>query len=55
MSDYAWFALKGIGYLALVGVAVWILHSAWPLLVILFMPGWSSDTCKCSAAGKSGE
>lgn len=43
MSDYSWFALKGIGYLALIGFACWVTTSAWPLFALVFMPSWTPD------------
>lgn len=43
MSDYGWFALKGIGYLVLIGFAVWLTDSATPLWALLLMPGWTED------------
>jgi hypothetical protein len=42
MSDYGWFALKGVGYLVLIGFVCWLLHSAWPLWALLFMPSWGT-------------
>lgn len=43
MSDYAWFVLKGLGYLALIGFAVWLLRSAAPLFALLLMPSWTAS------------
>lgn len=43
MSDYGWFALKGIGYLVLIGVTVWLTKSAWPLWALLLMPTFSNN------------
>lgn len=46
MSDYAWFALKGIGYLVLIGFVCWALQSAWPLWALVLMPSWTADDKK---------
>jgi hypothetical protein len=43
MSDYAWFAVKGMGYLALIGFVCWVATSPWPLLALVFMPSWVPD------------
>ena len=43
MSDYAWFAIKGMGYLALIGFAVYWTDSAVPLWALLLMPNWLGD------------
>ena len=40
MSDYGWFALKGIGYLVLVGFVIWITKSLAPLFALLLFPSW---------------
>ena len=40
MSDYGWFCIKGVGYLVLIGFAVWWTDSAWALLALLLMPSW---------------
>lgn len=42
MSEYGWFAVKGIGYLVLIGFTVWLTHSAYPLWALLLMPSWKS-------------
>ena len=42
MNDYSWFALKGLGYLFLIGFAVYLTNSATPLWALLLMPDWSS-------------
>jgi hypothetical protein len=46
MSDYGWFALKGICYLVLIGFVCWFMHSAWPLWALLLVPFWSGDDKK---------
>lgn len=46
MSDYGWFAIKGCGYLILIGFAVWLLHSAIPLWALLLIPSWSDSDSK---------
>lgn len=43
MSDYAWFALKGIGYLTLIGLVCFWTGSAMPLWALLLMPSWAKD------------
>lgn len=43
MSDYGWFAVKGIGYLVLIGFAVWMTNSALPLWALLLLPSWTGD------------
>lgn len=43
MSDYGWFAVKGIGYLVLIGFAVWMTNSALPLWALLLLPSWKGD------------
>jgi hypothetical protein len=43
VSDYGWFALKGIGYLALIGFAVWLTESGWPLWALMLMPSWGAN------------
>lgn len=43
MSNYGWFALKGICYLILIGFAVWYTETAWALLALALMPNWTSD------------
>lgn len=43
MTDYTWFAIKGIGYLILIGFAIWWTESAMPLWALLLMPNWTSD------------
>lgn len=40
MTDYAWFAIKGIGYLTLIGFACWVTESGMPLWALVFMPSW---------------
>ena len=43
MSDYGWFALKGIGYLTLIGFVCWLTESAMPLWALLLVPSWKPD------------
>lgn len=43
MRDYAWFALKGIGYLVLIGLVCWMTTSGWPLMALAFMPSWTGE------------
>ena len=43
MSDYKMFALKGVGYLILIGFAIWWTESATPLWALLLMPAWIPD------------
>jgi hypothetical protein len=43
MSDYAWFSVKGIGYLVLIEFVCWMLKSPWPLLALFLLPSWKSD------------
>ena len=43
MSDYGWFAIKGMCYLALIGFAVYWTDSATPLWALLLMPSWLGD------------
>ena len=43
MSDYAWFAVKGMGYLALIGFVCYWTDSAMPLWALLLMPSWGTD------------
>jgi hypothetical protein len=42
VSDYGWFAVKGVVYLALIGFAVWWTNSAMPLWALLLMPSWEN-------------
>ena len=44
MTDYAWFAVKGIGYLVLIGLVCWWTTSGWPLWALLLMPSWTGKT-----------
>lgn len=49
MTDYAWFALKGISYVVIIGVAILVTESALPLLALLLMPSWTKDPdCSCA-------
>lgn len=41
MSDYAWFAVKAIIYLILIGFAVYLTKSAMPLWALLAIPSWT--------------
>lgn len=43
MSDYGWFAVKGIGYLVLIGLVCWWTESAMPLWALLLMPSSTGD------------
>lgn len=43
MSDYAWFALKCMVIIAVIGGAVWVTETGWPLWALLLMPSWRSD------------
>lgn len=43
MSDYAWFAIKGMVYLCLIGFAVWFTKSAMPLWALLLMPSFTDN------------
>jgi hypothetical protein len=43
MSDYAWFAVKGIGYLVLIGFVCYWTDSAMPLWALILMPSWTPD------------
>ena len=43
MTDYAWFAIKGIGHLVLIGYAIYLTDSAMPLWALLLMPSWVKD------------
>lgn len=43
MSDYGWFALKGMGYLTLIGFVCWLTKSALPLWALLLLPSWAGD------------
>lgn len=43
MSDYGWYVVKGVGYLALIGFAVWVTNSAVPLWALLLLPTWKDD------------
>ena len=43
MSEYGWFVIKALGYLALIGFAVWITKSGLPLWALLLMPSWGSS------------
>ena len=42
MTDYAWYAIKTMCYLILIGFAVWLAHSAMPLWALFLIPYWSS-------------
>lgn len=46
MTDYAWFAIKGMGYLILIGFACWIAESGLPLWALVFIPTWVEDERK---------
>lgn len=46
MTDYAWFALKSMVILAVIGVAVWVTQTGWPLWALLIMPSYRSDDSK---------
>lgn len=50
-SEYKWFALKGIGYLILIGFAVWIVGEATPLWALLLLPSWKK--CDSDSDDKS--
>jgi hypothetical protein len=42
MSDFGWGALVIIAYVALVGVAVYLTKSGWPLWALLLVPSIST-------------
>jgi len=46
MSDYAWFALKCMAIIAVIGCAVWVTETGWSLWALLLMPSFSSDDAK---------
>ena len=43
MSDYAWFVIKSIGYLVLIGFVCYWTDSAVPLWALLLMSSWGTD------------
>ena len=42
MSDYAWVAIENIVLLLVIGIAIYVSWSPWPLLALLFMTFSSS-------------
>lgn len=44
MSDYGWFVVKSVAIIAVIGLAVWLTASGFPLLALLFLPSWTGSS-----------
>lgn len=46
MSDFGWFVLAMIAFMALIGLACWVTTSAVPLWALLLLPSYKSGQDK---------
>ena len=46
MTNYGWFAIKGIVMIGVVGLAVYVTNTGWPLWALLLFPDYSDGDKK---------